>query len=55
MLFVLTQFHVFRPIATTHPTCVFPSLADDTHIEGPTSNVVPMFLRLHEELSTLSL
>ncbi len=32
------------PIATTHPTCVFPSLVDDIHIIGPTLNVVLVFL-----------
>jgi hypothetical protein len=31
------------PIATTHLTCVFPSLVDDTHIIGPTLNVVLCF------------
>jgi len=40
MLFVLAHLHVFHPIAATHATCVFPFLVDDTHIIGPTSNVV---------------
>jgi hypothetical protein len=31
----------------------FPSLANDRHIVGPTSDVVPTFLRLYQELSTL--
>ncbi len=46
MLFVLTHFHTFHPTTITHPTCVVLSLANDTHIVGPTSNVVPTFLRL---------
>jgi hypothetical protein len=55
MLFVFVHLRVFRPITTAHPPCVFPSLADDTHKVGPTSNVVPVFLQLWEELSTLGL
>jgi hypothetical protein len=54
-LFVFVHLRVFRPITTAHPPCVFPSLADDTHKVGPTSNVVPVFLQLWEELSTLGL
>jgi hypothetical protein len=50
---VLVHFRTFRPIAAAHPTCVFPSLADNTHIIGLTSNVVLTFLRLQKELSTL--
>jgi hypothetical protein len=34
VLFTLVHFHTPRPIAATHPTCVFPSLAYDTHIIG---------------------
>jgi len=40
VLFILAHFRVLCPIATSHPTCVFPSLVDDTNIVSPTSNVV---------------
>jgi len=50
MLFVLVHFHALRLIVATHPICVFPFLTDDTHIVGPTLNVVLAFLRLQEEL-----
>jgi hypothetical protein len=35
ILFVLSHFHDFHPSATTHFTCDFISLVDDTHIVGP--------------------
>jgi hypothetical protein len=34
-LFVLTHFYSHHPTITTHPTCVFHMLVDDTHIVGP--------------------
>ncbi len=52
-LFALTHFHVVHLTTTTHPTCVFPSFIDDTHIVGPISNVVPTFLQLHAKFTTL--
>lgn len=52
-LFALAHLRVVHLITTTHATCVFPSLIDDTHIVGPISNVVPTFLQLHAELTTL--
>jgi hypothetical protein len=39
VFFALIHFRAFRLIAATHPTCVFPSLAYDTHIVGPTLDV----------------
>jgi hypothetical protein len=45
----------FRPILVIHPTCVFFSLVDDTHIVDLTSNVVFSFLQLEEELLALGL
>jgi hypothetical protein len=54
-LFVLVHFHALRHTTITHPTCVFLSFADDTHIISPTSNVVPSFLQLQGELITLNL
>jgi hypothetical protein len=55
MLFALTHLCTFHPTATTHPTCVFPSLANDTHIVGPTSYVLLIFLQLQEEFGALGL
>ncbi len=46
VLFVLVHLFVLRPIAITHPICVFPVLVDDTHIVGLTSYVVFVFLGL---------
>jgi hypothetical protein len=46
MLFDLVHFCIIHLIAIAHLTCVFPSLVDDMHIIGPTSNVVPDFLQL---------
>jgi hypothetical protein len=46
---------MFHLIGIAHPTCVFPSLGDDTHIIDPTLDVVLAFLRLQEKLSTLRL
>jgi len=44
MLFTLIHFRIFRHIATTHLTCVFPLLVNDTHIICPTLDVLPIFL-----------
>jgi hypothetical protein len=54
-LFTLAHFRILRPITTTHPSCVSPFFANDTHIVGPTSNVVLAFLQLQKDLSTLRL
>ncbi len=43
VLFALTHLHTFCPIAIVHPTCVFLSLVDDTHIIGLPSDVLPIF------------
>jgi hypothetical protein len=39
-LFALTHLCTFHIVTTTHPTYVYLYLVDDTHIVGPTSNVV---------------
>jgi hypothetical protein len=54
-LFVLIHFHVFHLIIATQLTFVFLSLRDDTHIVGPTLDVVPTLLWLQEKLLTLGL
>jgi hypothetical protein len=43
-LFVLAHLHTICPTIATHPTYIFLSLADDTHIVGPASDVILMFL-----------
>jgi len=43
-LFILAHPYALRPIATTQPTYVFLSFINDTHIIGPTSDVVFTFL-----------
>jgi len=55
MLFALAHLRAFCPTAATHLTCVFPSLKNDTHIVGPTLDVVLVFLQLQEEFTTLGL
>jgi hypothetical protein len=55
MLFALAHFYAFHSITITHLTCVFFSLADDTHIIGLASYVILVFLQLHHEFSTLGL
>ncbi len=52
-MFILVHLRVLCTIAVIHPTCVFPSLVDDTHIVGPASTVVLAFLQLQKELSTV--
>jgi hypothetical protein len=44
VLFVLAHLRALHPTTTTHPTCVFPLLANDMHIVGPTLDVVLVFL-----------
>jgi hypothetical protein len=40
---VSSHLRVPCPIVAAHPTCIFLSLLDDTHIIGPASNVVLAF------------
>jgi len=46
MLFALAHLCVLHLTITTHPACVFFSLANDTHMVGFASNVVLIFLQL---------
>jgi len=55
LLFTLTHLCIFRPIATTHPTCVFPSLANDMHIVGLALDELLGFLQLQKEFKALGL
>jgi hypothetical protein len=55
MLFVLAHLHIIHHIAIAHPTCVFFSLVDDTHIIRFASNVIFVFLRLEQKFSALGL
>jgi len=55
VLFALVHLCILHPIATTHPTYVFPSLTNDTHIVGLASNMVPIFMWLQEKFVALGL
>jgi hypothetical protein len=54
VLFALAHFYIHL-IITTHLICVFPSLANDTHIVIHASDVVLILLRLQKEFTTLKL
>ncbi|KAL2620674.1 hypothetical protein R1flu_000879 [Riccia fluitans] len=54
-LFALAHLHALRTTASKHPLCLFPSLADDTHIVGPPEAVVPAFHTLEGHLSAVDL
>jgi len=44
VLFTLVHFRVFCCNVVADPTCVFLSLVDDTHIIGPTLDMVLVFM-----------
>jgi len=44
MLFALTHLRTFHPTTTTHPTCVYNSLVNDTHMVGLVSDMLAIFL-----------
>ncbi|KAL2642349.1 hypothetical protein R1flu_009936 [Riccia fluitans] len=54
-LFALEHLCALRTTALEHPLCLFPSLADDTHIVGPLEAVMPAFHSLEGHLSAVSL
>jgi hypothetical protein len=43
LLFALTHFQALVKTIVQAPSCVFPSLVDDTHIVGPMNEVVLAF------------
>ncbi|KAL2613061.1 hypothetical protein R1flu_024753 [Riccia fluitans] len=53
ILFALAHLRALRTVASEHPLCLFPSLADDTHIVGPLEAVVPAFHTLECHLSVV--
>ncbi len=55
LLFTLAHLCILCPIATTHPTFVFPSLANDTHIVGLALDELLGFLQLQKEFKALGL
>jgi len=55
VLFTVAHFHVLHSIIIAHPTCVFLSLVDDTHIIGSALDVLLDFLQLMKEFGTLRL
>ncbi|KAL2631235.1 hypothetical protein R1flu_015921 [Riccia fluitans] len=54
-LFALAHLCALRTMASEHPLCLFPSLADATHIVGPLEVVMPTFHALEGHLSTMGL
>ncbi|KAL2629302.1 hypothetical protein R1flu_013988 [Riccia fluitans] len=54
-LFALAHLRALRTMALEHPLCMFPSLADDTHIVGPSEVVLPAFHSLEGHLSAVGL
>ncbi len=55
MLFILTHFRILPPTTTTHFTCVFSPLTNDTHIIDHVSNVVLAFSHFQAKFATLKL
>ncbi|KAL2612956.1 hypothetical protein R1flu_024648 [Riccia fluitans] len=54
-LFALAHLRALRTMASEHSLCLFPYLADDTHIVGPPEAVVPAFHTLEGHLSVVGL
>ncbi len=54
-LFVVAHYRTFLKIIMQAPKCVFPSLADDTHIVGTMSKVVLAFNHLLTQLALIGL
>ncbi|KAL2629623.1 hypothetical protein R1flu_014309 [Riccia fluitans] len=54
-LFALAHLRALRTVVSEHPLCLFPSLADNTHIVGPLEAVVPAFHTLEDHLSVVEL
>ncbi|KAL2610010.1 hypothetical protein R1flu_028583 [Riccia fluitans] len=54
-LFALGHLRALRTMASEHPLCLFPSLADDTHIVGPLEAIVPTFHTLEDHLLAVGL
>ncbi|KAL2608814.1 hypothetical protein R1flu_027387 [Riccia fluitans] len=54
-LFALAHLRALRSMTSEHPLCLFPCLADDTHIVGPLEAVVPAFHTLEGHLSAVGL
>ncbi|KAL2634830.1 hypothetical protein R1flu_006309 [Riccia fluitans] len=54
-LFALAHLRALRTTASEHPLCLFPSLADDTHIVGPLEAIMPPFHTLEGHLSVVDL
>ncbi|KAJ7570685.1 hypothetical protein O6H91_01G131400 [Diphasiastrum complanatum] len=55
VLFSLVHFRALRAFSAAFPSCLFPSIADYTHIVGPANDVFPAFLHFSQQLSALGL
>jgi hypothetical protein len=54
-LFVLAHYRALLKTITQAPSCVFPSLANDTHMMGPMSKIIPHFDHLSTQLALIKL
>jgi hypothetical protein len=54
-LFALTHFNALRFIANDFPSCLFPSIVDDTHIIGPFSIVSFAYEHFQTKLHVIGL
>jgi hypothetical protein len=53
--FALANFKVLRSIANHFPSCLFPSIIDDTHIIGPLSIISSTYEHFHTEFRVIGL
>jgi hypothetical protein len=54
-LFILTHFRALCSLTSLFPSCLFPSITNDTHIIGPTSIVFQAFDHFSSQLDLVSL
>jgi len=54
-LFLLAHYRAFLETITWAPNYIFPSLADDTHIVGPLSEITRVFYHLSTQLALVGL
>ncbi len=53
--FALTHYRTLLKTITHAPSCIFPSLANDTHIMGPLSEIIHVFYNLCTKLILIGL
>jgi hypothetical protein len=55
ILFTLDHYQTLLKTITWAPKCIFPSLIDDTHIEGPMNEITHVFYHLSTQLAFVGL